>query len=326
MDKILGNFLTQGNMDFPLDCETLDYLQALAGMSAIVGNIAGDKVVLLGCTPNEAGTQRREGYVFLRTAAAPEGEVLRWAGGSVTSGMYVEQEAISVNANNCDYAQAYTRRYLAPGIGSENYRWEDFQDLSTVRKLMEDNADVRSKLDGLQGAPIGVVYMWAGQILPEGYLICDGKAYAEKDYPELAKTLGHVYNSALDYNDNKPVTTMEGQFRVPDLRGRFVVGWNDMDNDYRKQGNTGGKKSVRLKEAQMPRHSHVFKDYYYPESHDVDYSESLGGHNKGGGSGKTDYDNTNVFYKEHSTQAAGQGESVDLRPPYYVLTYIIKAK
>ena len=46
MNKTLGNFLTQANRDFPLDCETLDYLQKLAGLAALAGNIAGDRVVL----------------------------------------------------------------------------------------------------------------------------------------------------------------------------------------------------------------------------------------------------------------------------------------
>lgn len=49
MDKISGNFLTQANRDFPLDCETLDYMQNLAALSALAANIGGDRVVLFGC-------------------------------------------------------------------------------------------------------------------------------------------------------------------------------------------------------------------------------------------------------------------------------------
>lgn len=75
MDKILGNFLTQANKDFPLDCETLDYLQKLVALAAIAGNIGGDRVVLWGCEPNSEGTRRGAGYVFVRTKNAPEGEV-----------------------------------------------------------------------------------------------------------------------------------------------------------------------------------------------------------------------------------------------------------
>lgn len=35
MEKILGNFLTQANRDFPLDCETLEYLQGLSALGAL---------------------------------------------------------------------------------------------------------------------------------------------------------------------------------------------------------------------------------------------------------------------------------------------------
>ena len=48
MEKILGNYLTQANRDFPLDCETLDYLQGLTALAGVIGNIAGDRVVLWG--------------------------------------------------------------------------------------------------------------------------------------------------------------------------------------------------------------------------------------------------------------------------------------
>lgn len=74
MNKTLGNFLTQANRDFPLDCETLDYLQKLAGLAALAGNIAGDRVVLCGCEVNDEGTRRNEGYVFVRTAGNPDGD------------------------------------------------------------------------------------------------------------------------------------------------------------------------------------------------------------------------------------------------------------
>jgi len=42
MDKITGNYLTQANKDFPLDCETLDYLQRLVDMAVLAGKIPGD--------------------------------------------------------------------------------------------------------------------------------------------------------------------------------------------------------------------------------------------------------------------------------------------
>ena len=146
MNKTLGNFLTQANRDFPLDCETLDYLQKLAGLAALAGNIAGDRVVLCGCEVNDEGTRRNEGYVFVRTAGNPEGEILPWEGGSTTGGMYVRQEDMAVSANNTDYPKAYTRRSLAPGIGEENFRWEDFTDIRTIKELMTENGQLRAEI------------------------------------------------------------------------------------------------------------------------------------------------------------------------------------
>lgn len=81
MKQILGRFLLQPNKDFPADCEMLDYAQTNLHVVSILGNLAGDKAVLWGCTPTGGGTQRAEGYVFLRTKDHPEGEVLYWEGG-----------------------------------------------------------------------------------------------------------------------------------------------------------------------------------------------------------------------------------------------------
>lgn len=203
MDKILGNFLTQANKDFPLDCETLDYLQKLVALAALAGNIAGDRVVLCGCEPNAEGTRRSAGYVFVKTQSQPEGEVLPWDGGSTTSGMYVKQEDVAVNANNTNYPKAYTRRSLAPGIGSENYSWEDFTDIKTIKDLMAENRELRAELAGVQPSPLGVVQMWAGAAVPEGYVLCNGQELRTADYPELYKALGVTFNTGTSASGTK---------------------------------------------------------------------------------------------------------------------------
>ena len=51
MKQIHGRYLLQPNKDFPADCEMLDYLQTNAHVVSIIGNIAGNKAVLLGCDP-----------------------------------------------------------------------------------------------------------------------------------------------------------------------------------------------------------------------------------------------------------------------------------
>lgn len=325
MEKISGNFLTQANRDFPLDCETLEYVQGLSALAAVAGNIGGDRVVLWGCEANAEGTRRSAGYVFVRTRAVPEGEVLPWTGGPVTGGMYVRQEAVGVNANNVEYPKAYTRRCLAPGIGEENYSWDDFTDISTVRELMAENRSLRRELAGLRPLPAGVVQMWAGTDVPEGYVLCNGQELKAADYPELYDALGTAFNTAMSAGGVR-YTTQAGFFRVPDLRGRFVVGQHDSDNDYRQAGDGGGLKKVTLTAAEMPAHGHSFRDYYYPES-----SINLGaGHgNPTGssvGSGRSDVDNDSCLSFVHETEKAGGGSAHENRPPYYVLAYIMRAR
>ncbi len=338
MDKILGNFLTQANKDFPLDCETLDYLQKLVALAALAGNIAGDRVVLCGCEPNAEGTRRSAGYVFVKTQSQPEGEVLPWDGGSTTSGMYVKQEDVGVNANNTNYPKAYTRRSLAPGIGSENYSWEDFTDIKTIKDLMAENRELRAELAGVQPSPLGVVQMWAGAAVPEGYVLCNGQELRTADYPELYKALGVTFNTATSASGTK-YSTRAGYFRVPDLRGRFVVGQHDSDNDYRANGTAGGLKAVALTEEQLPSHSHTVKDYTMIPHGSGECT--VGNWTVGGTSYQVGRDSVsgnpkrcqtdgdkrdNIQWIKHPTENAGGGSTHENRPPYYVLAYIMRAK
>lgn len=326
MKTILGNFLSQPNRDFPLDAETLDYLQSLSKMAAIIGNIAGDKVILIGCE-KQGSDSRSAGYVFMRTKGAPEGEILYWEGGSTSSGMYLKTEAVKVTANNVEYPEAYTRRSLAPGIGGEHYDWADFIDIPTIKELRAENEKRQKEIADMRPIPIGSIHLWAGTTTPDDYLLCDGTAHKTTAYPELYAAIGSAFNSAPGENGNK-YNTNAGEFRVPDLRGRFVVGISDSDEDYNK-GNAGGLKTVSLITDQLPAHSHSLKDYYYAESDTSKISgtsNDLISTNNKVGSGSTDKNNDHLVYYQHETNEAGSGKSHENRPPYYALAYIIRAK
>ena len=296
-----GNFLTQPNKDFPLDCETLEMLQANAALVAALGNIAGDKVILSGCEASANGSRRSAGLVFVRTKAYPNGEVLKWSGGDTTGGMYVKAEDMPVSAMGVDYPKAYTRRTLAPGVGAENYRWEDFKKPKTPAELETLIGDLEKKL----------TKMWAGVKVPEGYALCDGAALRASDYPELYAAIGTAFNSAVNYNGSQN-TTQSGFFRLPDLRGRFVVGYSDVDNDYKQYGNGGGEKKHMLSVDEMPSHSHglKFRSEKWGDNANRRPFPDAGG--------------TDSYTA--STSTAGGGAAHENRPPYYVLAYIIKVK
>lgn len=214
MKQIQGRFLLQSNKDFPADCEMLDYMQTNAHVVSIIGNLAGDKAILLGCALTGGGTQRNEGYVFLRTKEHPEGEVLYWEGGSISGGMYLKQAAIPVQAQGYEYPQAYVERSLAPGVGEENYKWEDFHEAQSLPELEAQIVALQTALAKIQRTPLGMVEIWAGSRIPDGYALCEGQQLKQSEYPELYKAIGSTYNNAYDCNGRK-LSTTSGYFRLP---------------------------------------------------------------------------------------------------------------
>ena len=182
MDKIIGNYLSQSNMDFPLDCETFNYIAQHEAMLAALGNIGGDKVILSGCQYT-LGT-RSEGYVFLRTKEYPDGEVLHFTGGTGDN-LHIVTENIEVTADGYTYPSAYTKRYLASGLGGENYKWSEFNDFKSCRELTAKLAQLQAQLDSVVSEPLGIIKIFAGSDVPKGYLLCDGRDIKISEYKAL---------------------------------------------------------------------------------------------------------------------------------------------
>lgn len=316
MKRTLGNYLTQPDKDFPLDAETLESLQQNQTMLAVLGNIAGDKTILWGCEPEQNGTRRKAGYIFLRTQEFPEGEVLYWEGGSVASDMHVRKEAVAVTSHGYEFPQAYTVRSLAPGVGSEEYRWSEMKELCTLPQLDRTIDALRAEIAVLTPPPLGVVQLWAGTEVPAGYLLCDGQSLKIDDYPELYAAIGTTFNRTCD-SSGQPCATAPGHFRLPDLRGRFVVGYDPNDTDYDACGNTGGEKEHTLTEAEMPAHTH--DQYLWKPAND---NWKSGG--KASPQNATSWHDQTTQYG--TTGSKGGSTAHENRPPYYALAYIMRIK
>lgn len=322
MKRTIGNFLAQTNKDFPVDCELFAAIQNNQTMLSIIGNVAGDKTILYGCEPESNNTRRKAGYVFARTTDYPEGEILYFEGGAVQSGMCVKLEAEVVSSQGTAYPTAYTLRSLTPGVGTENYSWSDFHALKTVQELDAYDKKQDEQIALLQPTPVGVVQMWAGNTtggsLPDNYMMCDGTRLLATAYPELYAALGRLHTLS---------TVPTGYFCLPDLRSRFIVGYNDSDTDYNAIAKVGGEKKHTLTTSEMPSHTHTFNDYYMFEhsSSGATWGADYVGVNLPG-CGSTDKDNSYMWYKPHSTYSAGYGSSHENRPPYYTLAFIIRVK
>jgi len=78
--------------------------------------------------------------------------------------------------------------------------------------------------DGCGGAsdggevPVGAVMMWLTDTAPDGWLLCDGGAVGRADFQALFDVIDTTYG------DGGSDTT----FNLPDLRGRFPLGQDDM--------------------------------------------------------------------------------------------------
>lgn len=284
LKRTTGNYLNFAMRNFPLDCEGMDLMQQNNALQAVMGNIGGDKYILKGCNP----ASNYEGYVFLATASAPDGELLyvepKPAALSAVS-LYVATETVDIFAQGYNYAAAYTTRWLRWGVGTEQFAFADFTQIQTNKQLAETVADLQNQINDIQPTPKGIIAMWGGQIgaIPEGWRLCDG-------------------NNGVQVNG---VT-------IPDLRGRFVVGYNSDDSDYNGIGkpNSYNLKTVTLTQKQMPKHSH----YYYVVDVGSGSTYNLAERGKNSNRGML------------TTETAGEDQPHENRPPYYVLAYIIKVQ
>lgn len=71
--------------------------------------------------------------------------------------------------------------------------------------------------------PVGTILPYGGTNLPDGYLLCDGSEQLISNYPDLFSVIGYTY---------KALGLLQGvsTFALPDLRGRFPLGKDSMNN------------------------------------------------------------------------------------------------
>lgn len=302
MERIISNF--SGADTFPLDSNTLAQMQNNTDMIAMLGAIAGSGAILSG--GEEDNNQHTAGYVFVKTTAFPEGEILSFPMGANTSKYKIDAEGTTIVVDGGDvigdvsYTNAHTKRKLISTTnGDEEFSYSDFFSLSgkTVKELREELDAIKPHV-----VPVGTISMWAGSTAPENYALCDGATLLQADCPELYSIIGDTYNTG-GHN--------ELYFRLPDLTGRFVVGLDADDTDFYTLGATGGAKTVQLTVDEMPSHTHGYLNAgnnYNVISHPT-------------ASGWA----THPEYTGNSSSTGGNQPHNNL-PPYFVLTYIIKIK
>ena len=160
--------------------------------------------------------------------------------------------------------------------------------------------------------PLGGIIMWSGSTAPTGWALCTGG-------------------------------TVNG-YKTPNLKGRFVVGYDNGRTNYDNPGNlstkgtgpsdAGGDEYVTLTKSQMPSHNHSgttsgvghhTHGYYTPHKGGNVLASSKAG-NWLWRHGNKLYNTGGAGAHSHtfSTSYNGSGHSHENRPPYYTLAYIMR--
>ena len=172
---------------------------------------------------------------------------------------------------------------------------------------------------------VGEIKMWAGDNVPDGWLLCDGSEISKTDYPYLYASIGDLWGTP----------NISSNFKLPDLTGRVPVGYNSADTDttetFGQVGAIGGARGAWY-------HTHTIGS-------SGAHHHASQGRMEGSGSGANIFESYNGASKTRSVNvprtgdngahthspgasgSAGNKLAVDKAnmPPYAVVKYIICA-
>lgn len=132
--------------------------------------------------------------------------------------------------------------YVPTGSGNR-FSIPDYPEAADGPKAFRDYSDLLQLLL----PPVGSVVPHVGDTAPSGpWLPCNGGEFDTATYPRLAALCGTKFGTAA-----------AGKFKVPDLRGRTIVGLNSADADFSTVGKTGGSATFTLTQGNIPAHDHT---------------------------------------------------------------------
>lgn len=211
-----------------------------------------------------------------------QGELLplRYASGVTINYYNLVEETEDIIAQGVLYKDARKIRYVrgeAASVGK-----------SVSANTVVDLTGNKTKNIANQFLPKGAIIMWSGSIasIPAGYVLCDGRA---------------AINGVT----------------IPNLQGRFIVGYSSSSGDYHTIGSTGGEEKHTLTAAEMPQHRHGIVGEAGEKSGTGTAVAYVSRNNDTAGSGA-------MVTGRYETSTAGSSNEHENRPPYYVLAFLIK--
>jgi hypothetical protein len=186
--------------------------------------------------------------------------------------------------------------------------------------LVQQNNSVVKQVNAAP-IPQGGIIMWSGavQSLPSGWNLCNGSTYNSVVTPDLR----NKFIVASNNTSGTPTTTISGS--------AVSTGGNTNHDHF------GSTQAHTLTQAQIPSHTHQYKDSYFIEYNNPGTGQNgaIGGVDYVGptkykGSGDSDTDNKYVYWRTGTTLSQGNGLSHDHDittsyhvPSFYALAYIM---
>lgn len=180
--------------------------------------------------------------------------------------------------------------------------------VTNLRGILFDDTEENNTID----VPVGAIMAFSGTNIPDGYALCNGQYLNIADFSDLHNSFRDAGFPFADGNEPS------GQFKLPDLRDRFIIGKGDSTN----LGDIGGLAEVTLSAAEsgLPEHFHGARR-----------AGAAGGNgtgNLGGNDSPNSFNQTTGVRNADGTEIGAQSaaEAHENRPPYLTLVWIIRTK
>lgn len=187
----------------------------------------------------------------------------------------------------------------------------------------------RNFLKTIPLVPVGSIMAYGGVEAPPGWLLCDGSEVQKSDFNDLWQTIGFNFRDSTLISDNGV-----NFFALPDLRGRFALGLDNMGGPPANRvtsgaanqiGNSLGSENITVDVENLPEHEHDLSapsgaQYYgirVGAGTPLD-SEAISLPVEPAGGGTQGFPSSGSI---KTTSAVGQ--AIDVMNPYLAVNYII---